>query len=125
MADETPFDLEEHLARGTKTPVWCCYCDEQFPFRKCRLFILDDLDEDEHVFMCEPCYDREIAEPLRARLREQISEAEVHELGEKAFRAGIRDAGNDREARRRAIAAWVGFQLAKREQSPPGDPRIN
>ena len=119
MAEDEPFDID--AIEGLKTPVLSLHCDEQFPFRECRLFILDLDGEDEYIFVCETCHERRI----RERIGQRWSEAELLEMGEQAFEANIRNAGDDRDARREAIVSWVGFQLMKRKDAPPGDPRIN
>jgi hypothetical protein len=120
MADEDPFELLE-ARQGRKTPVPCCFCNGQFPFRECRLFILDT--DDDYVFTCEPCFEREIGESLAKRLRAEWSEVELLELGRQAHVKAVRDA-RDPDARKQSVKALIRWQLRGKEP-PPSDPRVN
>jgi hypothetical protein len=125
MVEEDPLDGLDELD-GLRTLAWCVYCDGQFPFRECRLFVLEEEDGPEYVFVCETCHDREIMEPFRKRFREQISEADVLDLGERAHMKAVRMAADDPEARREALTAWVRFQMQSRKgRPPPSDPSAN
>jgi hypothetical protein len=122
IADEDLFELLE-AREGRKTPVPCCFCNGQFPFRECRLFILETDGDDDYVFTCEPCYEREIRKPLAKRVRAEWSEAELLELGRQAHVKAVCDA-RDLDARTEAINGLIRWQLRSREP-PPSDPRVN
>jgi hypothetical protein len=123
MSDEDSFEELLEAWEGRKTPVPCYFCNEHFPFRECRLFILETDGDDDYVFMCEPCFEREKQEPFANRLRAELSEAELLELGRQAHVKAVRDA-SDPDARNEAVRAFIRWQLRGKEP-PPSDPRVN
>jgi hypothetical protein len=97
---------------GDRTPVDCFSCGEAFPFRECRLFLLDLGDGDEYVFFCEPCHDVHVMEPFREMADERGLTAEAWARVERAARS------KDPARRAEATTALIRYKALKRGAPP-------
>jgi hypothetical protein len=108
--DELNDALEE--IDGDRTPVDCLNSGECFPFRECRLFVLEIEGQNEHLFFCDACHEERVREPFRKMADERGLTAKAWAALEEAARS------EDLAVRAEAVATLIRYKALERGGPP-------